>query len=132
MLNKALLIGYLGDAPQIRKSRAGVKYAVLQLATNEPFKDADGNRGQDTEWHRVVIYNDGLVGIAEKYLKKGSKVYIEGAIKTRRWTDDNDVERFTTEIVLRAFRSGITLLDRKQGVRDADGEDDYGADSREN
>lgn len=128
MLNKALLMGHLGQAPELKRTQGGQRYAVLSLATSDNWRDKNtGERRQSTEWHRVVVWSDGLLEVVEKFLKKGSKVFIEGAIMTRKWTDNEGVQRFTTEIVLQAFKGRITLLDRKQGVRDADGEDSYGA-----
>ena len=113
-LNKVLLIGNVGKDPEIRQSADGKKIVNLSLATSETWKDkTSGERQEKTEWHRVVIFNQSLADIAEKYVKKGSKVYLSGKLKTRKWTDNSGVERYTTEIVLGAYDGEILLLDSK-------------------
>lgn len=112
-LNKVLLIGHLGANPEIKRAQDGKALAAFSLATSESWRDkATGERRERTEWHRIVIYNDALVKVAEQYLKKGSKVYLEGANRTSKWTDSKNVERFTTEVVLGPFNSTLVLLDR--------------------
>lgn len=122
-LNKVALIGNLGRDPEVRTFQNGGRVANLSLATSESWKDKDsGERRERTEWHRVVIFNEALVGVAEKYLAKGSKVYIEGQLETRKFTDNSGAERYTTEVVLRPFRSEIVMLDSKQdGQREEPG-----------
>lgn len=112
-LNKVLLIGNLGRDPEVRHMNDGSKVVQLALATNETWKDKNtGERKDKTEWHRVVIFNDRLADIAERYLKKGSKIFIEGQIQTRKWVDSSSQERYTTEVILGRFRGELTLLDR--------------------
>lgn len=125
MLNKVLLIGHLGKDPEMRKSSGGKPIATLSVATSESWRDkATGDRKQRTEWHRVVIFNEKLAEIAEKYLRKGSKVWLEGQLQTRKWNDTTDgIDRWTTEIVLSQFRAGLVLLDRAEGRS----EENYGA-----
>lgn len=126
-LNKVLLIGRLGADPEIRRTQAGAPVATFSLATSERWKDkATGEKRERTEWHRVVIFNEPLVATAEQYLKKGSLVFIEGQLGTRKWKDQGGVERWTTEIVLSAFRSTMTMLDRAERAPGADGAEDYG------
>jgi single-strand DNA-binding protein len=115
-LNKAELIGHLGKDPEIRAFPNGGRAASFSVATTESWKDKkSGERKERTEWHRVSIMNDGLVGVAEKYLKKGSKVYIEGKLETRKWTDKDGHEKYTTEIVLRPHSGELLMLDGRQG-----------------
>lgn len=117
-VNKVILVGNLGRDPEIRTTQAGDKIVNLTLATSENWTDkASGERKERTEWHRVVIFNDRVADVAEKYLKKGSKVYVEGALQTRKWTDQAGVERYTTEIVISRFKGELTMLD---GKRDAE------------
>ena len=128
-INKAILIGHLGKDPEIRRTGAGDLIANLTLATSEQWKDkATGERKERTEWHRVVIFNDNLAHIAEQYLRKGSQVYIEGQIQTRKWTDQQGVERYSTEIVLQRFGGTLTLLGKSGsgGPPPAESPDDYG------
>jgi single-strand DNA-binding protein len=114
-LNKAILIGYLGKDPEIRSFQNGGRAANLSIATSESWKDKDsGERKERTEWHRVSILSDGLVTVAEKYVGKGSKVYVEGKLETRKWTDRDGIERYTTEVVLRPYSGELILLDRKE------------------
>jgi single-strand DNA-binding protein len=115
-VNKVILIGNLGADPEIRRTQDGRPIANLRVATSESWRDkATGERREKTEWHRVVIFNEGLCRIAEQYLKKGSKVYLEGALQTRKWTDQQGVERYSTEVVLQGFNSQLTMLDRAGG-----------------
>src|SRR5437773_6276173 len=115
-VNKVILVGNLGRDPEIRSTNDGTRIANLNLATSESWRDrASGERKERTEWHRVVIFNENLVGIAEKYLRKGSKVYVEGALQTRKWTDNAGVEKYSTEVVLTRFRGELTMLDPARG-----------------
>jgi single-strand DNA-binding protein len=110
-VNKVILVGNLGKDPEIRTLNSGDRVANLSLATSETWRDrASGERKERTEWHRVVIFNDNLVKVAEQYLKKGSTVYIEGALSTRKWTDQQGVEKYSTEVVLQKFRGELTML----------------------
>ncbi|MBB3771570.1 single-strand DNA-binding protein [Angulomicrobium tetraedrale] len=112
-VNKAILIGHLGRDPEIRTFQNGGKVANLRLATSETWREKDtGERRERTQWHSVVIFNEGLLKVAEQYLRKGSKVYVEGQIETRKSTGQDGVERYFTEVVLRPFRGEITLLDK--------------------
>ena len=111
-VNKVILIGNLGRDPEIRTTQDGTRIANFSLATSENWRDkASGERRERTEWHRVVIFNDRLVDVVEKYVKKGAKLYIEGALQTRKWTDQQGVEKYTTEVVLQRFRGELTMLD---------------------
>ena len=127
-VNKVILIGNLGADPEIRRTQDGRPIANLRVATSESWRDkATGERKEKTEWHRVVIFNEGLCRIAEQYLKKGSKVYLEGALQTRKWTDKDGHERYSTEVVLQGFNSQLTMLDtRGSGGASADS-DDFGS-----
>jgi single-strand DNA-binding protein len=118
-VNKVILVGNLGKDPEIRSTNDGTKVASLTVATSENWKDrATGEKRERTEWHRVVIFNDRLVDVAERFLKKGAKVYLEGALQTRKWTDNSGQERYTTEVVLQKFRGELTMLDSRQGGED--------------
>ncbi|MBO9098374.1 MULTISPECIES: single-stranded DNA-binding protein [Rhizobium] len=111
-VNKVILIGNLGADPEIRRTQDGRPIANLNIATSETWRDkSSGERKEKTEWHRVVIFNEGLCKVAEQYLKKGAKVYIEGALQTRKWTDQAGIEKYSTEIVLQGFNSTLTMLD---------------------
>jgi len=113
-VNKVILVGNLGKDPEVRSMQSGDRVASFPVATSERWKDkATGERKEKTEWHKVTIFDERLVEIAEKYLRKGSKVYLEGQLQTRKWTDQNGQERYTTEIVLQRFRGDLTLLDAK-------------------
>jgi single-strand DNA-binding protein len=115
-VNKVILIGNLGRDPEIRSTQDGLRICTLSVATSESWRDkASGERKERTEWHRVVIFNDKLVEIVEKYLKKGAKIYIEGALQTRKWTDNSGQERYTTEVVLQRYRGELTMLDGRGG-----------------
>ena len=110
-LNKVTLIGNLGKDPEIRTTQDGREIANLTIATGESWKDKNtGERKEKTEWHRVVIFSDGLVRVIKNYLRKGSKVYLEGSLQTRKWTDQSGQERYTTEIVLQGYNSTLTML----------------------
>jgi len=123
-VNKVILIGNLGADPEIRRTQDGKPIANLRIATSETWRDKNsGERKEKTEWHRVVIFNEGLCKVAEQYLKKGAKVYIEGALQTRKWTDNAGVEKFSTEIVLQGFNSVLTMLDGRSG---GGASEDYG------
>ncbi len=112
-VNKVILVGNLGADPEIRRTQDGRPVANLRLATSESWKDkTTGERREKTEWHRVVIFNENLCRIAEQYLKKGSKVFIEGQLQTRKWQDQSGQDRYSTEVVLQGFRGELTLLDR--------------------
>lgn len=115
-VNKVILVGNLGRDPEIRSTQDGLKVANLSLATSDSWRDKNtGERKERTEWHRVVIFNERLVDVVEKYLRKGSKLYVEGALQTRKWTDNSGQERYTTEIVLQRFRGELTMLDGARG-----------------
>lgn len=115
-LNRASLIGNLGRDPEVRSTQAGAKIVQLQIATSETWKDRQtGERRERTEWHRVVIFNEGLGGVAEQYLKKGSKVFIEGQLQTRKWQDSAGVDRYSTEIVLQQYGGQLLLLGDSRG-----------------
>jgi single-strand DNA-binding protein len=115
-VNKVILIGNLGRDPEVRTFQSGDKVANLAVATSETWKDkATGERKERTEWHRVSIFAQGLVGVAENYLKKGAKVYLEGQLETRKWTDPQGQERYTTEVVLRPYNSTLVMLDSRGG-----------------
>ena len=115
-VNKVSLVGNLGKDPEIRRTQDGRPIANLSVATSESWKDKNsGERKEKTEWHRVVIFNEGLCRIAEQYLKKGSKVYLEGALQTRKWTDKDGVDKYSTEVVLQGFNSSLTMLDGRSG-----------------
>ncbi len=131
-VNKVILIGNLGRDPEVRHGQDGSKIVSLNVATSEQWKDrGSGERREKTEWHRVVVFNDRIADIAERYLKKGSKVYIEGALQTRKWTDQSGAERYSTEVVISKFRGELTLLDSRgegggAGGWDAPPAADYG------
>ena len=115
-VNKVILIGNLGADPEIRSLPSGERVANLRLATSETWRDkASGERKEKTEWHRVVVFNENIVKVCENYLRKGAKVYVEGAIQTRKWQDQSGVEKFSTEIVLQKFRGELTMLDGRGG-----------------
>ena len=115
-VNKVILIGNLGADPEIRRTQDGRPIANLRVPTSETWRDkASGERREKTEWHRVVIFNAGLAKIAEQYLKKGSKVYLEGSLQTRKWQDKDGQDRYSTEVVLQGFNAQLTMLDRAGG-----------------
>ena len=129
-VNKVILIGNLGADPEIRQTQDGRPIANLRVATTDSWRDKNtGERREKTEWHRVVIFSEGLARIAEQYLRKGSKVYLEGALQTRKWEDQSGQERYTTEVVLQGFNSTLTMLDSRQqreGMGEGGGGGDFG------
>jgi single-strand DNA-binding protein len=127
-VNKVILVGNLGRDPEIRSTQNGTKVANLSVATSENWRDKNsGERQEKTEWHRVVLFDERLVDVAERFLKKGSKVYLEGQLQTRKWTDQSGAEKYTTEVVLQRFRGVLTMLDGKgEGGGGMGGGDDYG------
>ena len=130
-VNKVILVGNLGKDPEIRRTQDGRPIANLSVATSDTWRDkATGERKEKTEWHRVVIFNEGLCKVAEQYLKKGAKVYIEGQLQTRKWTDQAGVEKYSTEVVLQGFNSVLTMLDGRSGggAGASFGPDDQGGD----
>jgi single-strand DNA-binding protein len=115
-VNKVILVGNLGKDPEVRRMTSGEPVVNLSIATSESWRDkASGERKEKTEWHRVVIFNKNLAEVAEKYLKKGAKVYVEGQLQTRKWTDKDGAEKYSTEVVLQNFRGELTMLDGRQG-----------------
>jgi len=127
-VNKVILVGNLGKDPEIRRTQDGRPIANLSIATSETWRDkGTGERKEKTEWHRVVIFSEPLCKIVEQYLKKGAKVYIEGALQTRKWTDQSGVEKYSTEVVLQGFNSTLTMLDGRSGGGSF-GSDDAGGD----
>src|SRR6202171_5241235 len=129
-VNKVILVGNLGKDPEIRRTQDGRPIANLSIATSESWRDkGTGERKEKTEWHRVVIFFEPLCKIVEQYLKKGAKVYIEGALQTRKWTDQSGVEKYSTEVVLQGFNSTLTMLDGRSGGGGGNfGSDDSGGD----
>jgi single-strand DNA-binding protein len=129
-INKVILIGNLGRDPEVRSAQDGTKIVNLSVATSESWRDkASGERKERTEWHRVVIFNERLAEVAQNYLRKGTKVYLEGQLQTRKWTDQSGVEKYTTEVVLQRFRGELQILDRAPGggneAHDSGGPDSY-------
>lgn len=122
-VNKVILLGFAGQDPELRATQDGREIASFSLATSESWKDKNGEKKDKTEWHRIVVFSQGLVGIVKNYVKKGSKLYIEGQLQTRKWTDNNGVEKYTTEIVLQGFNATIQLLDGKKGEIDQHSKD---------
>jgi single-strand DNA-binding protein len=115
-VNKVILVGNLGKDPEVRSTQDGTKIVNLTLATSETWNDkASGERKEKTEWHRVVIFNDRVADVAERYLKKGAKIYVEGSLQTRKWTDQSGQERYTTEVVIGRFKGELTMLDTRGG-----------------
>jgi single-strand DNA-binding protein len=124
-VNKVILVGNLGKDPEVRNAQSGMKIVNLTVATSDTWNDkASGERKEQTEWHRVVIMNDRLGEVAEKYLKKGSKVYLEGKLQTRKWTDQSGQEKYTTEVMIGRFGGELVMLD-KAGGASAGGGDEY-------
>jgi len=118
-VNKVIILGNLGKDPEVRRTQDGKPICNLTVATSETWRDKNsGERKEKTEWHRVVIFSEPLCKIAEQYLKKGSKVYIEGSLQTRKWTDQSGVEKYSTEVVLQGFNSAMTLLDGRTPAKD--------------
>lgn len=115
MLNKAIVMGFVGQDPEIKKLQGGKKMAVFSLATSERWKDKEsGERKEKTEWHRIVVFNEHLVDVVEKYVEKGSKLYIDGTLTTRKWEGDDGIDRYSTEITLKSGRHQLVLLDKKE------------------
>ncbi|HWU56908.1 MAG TPA: single-stranded DNA-binding protein [Rhizomicrobium sp.] len=115
-VNKVILVGNLGKDPEVRRMTSGDPVVNLSIATSESWRDkASGERKEKTEWHRVVIFNKNLAEVAEKYLRKGAKVYVEGQLQTRKWTDKDGAEKYSTEVVLQNFRGELTMLDGRNG-----------------
>ena len=128
-VNKVILVGNLGDDPEARSLNNGGEVVNLRVATSENWKDKEGNRQERTEWHRVVIFNENLGRVAKNYLRKGSKVYLEGQIQTRKWQDQSGADKYSTEIVLQRFRGELVLLDsRGEGGGARGGGGDFGDD----
>jgi single-strand DNA-binding protein len=126
-VNKVILVGNLGKDPEIRRTQDGRPIANLSVATSETWRDkATGERKEKTEWHRVVIFNEGLCKVVEQYLKKGAKVYIEGQLQTRKWTDQSGVDKYSTEVVLQGFNSNLTMLEGRGGGGGSFAEDQAG------
>ena len=129
-VNKVILVGNLGKDPEIRRTQDGRPIANLRIATSETWRDkATGERREKTEWHSVVIFNENLCKIAEQYLRKGSKVFIEGALQTRKWQGQDGQDRYSTEVVLQGFNGNLTMLDGRPGGMADNGQSDYGGDS---
>ncbi len=127
-VNKVILVGNLGKDPEVRSMQDGTKIVNLTLATSETWNDrASGERKERTEWHRIVIFNDRTADVAERFLKKGAKIYVEGALQTRKWTDQQGQEKYTTEVVIGRFNGQLTMLDTRSGGGGGDG--GYGAGS---
>ncbi len=123
-VNKVMLVGNVGKDPEIRRTQDGAAVASFSVATSEKWRDkASGDRKERTEWHNVVVFNEQLVKVVEGYVKKGSKVYVDGALQTRKWTDKNGQERYSTEIVLQKFRGEIQLLDKLDKGEQSDSPD---------
>jgi single-strand DNA-binding protein len=121
-VNKVILVGNLGKDPEVRSTQDGSKIVNLTLATSETWNDrASGERKERTEWHRVVIFNDRVADVAERFLKKGAKIYVEGSLQTRKWTDQQGQERYTTEVVIGRFNGQLTMLDTRSGGGDSAG-----------
>ena len=126
-VNKVILVGNLGADPEVRRTQDGRPIVNLRVATSETWRDkATGERKEKTEWHRVVIFSEGLAKVAEQYLKKGAKVYLEGALQTRKWQDKDGQDRYSTEVVLQGFNSNLTMLDGRAGGAGAGGGSDFG------
>lgn len=123
-VNKVLLIGNLGKDPEVRTSQSGARIVSFTLATSDTWNDrASGERRERTEWHRVVVFNERIGEVAERYLRKGRKVYVEGSLQTRKWTDQSGQERYTTEVVIDRFRGELVLIDSQRGGEDMGGYD---------
>jgi single-strand DNA-binding protein len=130
-VNKVILIGNLGKDPEVRRLNSGEPVVNLSVATSENWRDKQtGERKEKTEWHRVVIFNENIAKVAEQYLKKGSKVYVEGQLQTRKWTDQQGVEKYSTEVVIQRFRGDLTILDGRGGGGGEAGDEGGGQVSR--
>lgn len=131
-VNKAIVVGNLGQDPDVRHTQDGRPIVNLSVATTDSWRDkSSGEKREKTQWHRVVIFNESLARVAEQYLKKGSKVYLEGQMQTRKWEDKDGIDRYTTEVVLQGYSCQLTLLDRKEGgaYQKPDSASDYGLDA---
>ncbi len=129
-INKVILVGNLGKDPEVRAMQSGSEICNLTIATSESWKDKQtGERKEKTEWHRVVIFNENLVRVAKEYLRKGSKVYIEGALQTRKWTNKEGQDQYSTEVVLQGFNGNLTMLDSPRDRGQSSGGDSYGQSS---
>lgn len=125
-VNKVILVGNLGKDPEVRNAQSGMKIVNLTVATSDTWNDKmSGERKEQTEWHRVVIMNDRIADVAEKYLKKGSKVYLEGKLQTRKWTDQSGQEKYTTEVLIGRFGGELVMLDKAGGGSGMGGGDEY-------
>ena len=141
-VNKVILLGNIGQDPDIRTMQNGKKVCTFSLATSDSWKDKEtGEKKEKTEWHRVVVFNEGLIGVVENYIKKGSKLYIEGSLQTRKWTDDKGVEKYTTEIVIQGYGGRIDIVSSKgnneefsqdQDISETNGDLKKEIDSKEN
>jgi single-strand DNA-binding protein len=120
-VNKVILVGNVGRNPEIRTTQDGRKIASFSVATSDKWKDKESNFREKTEWHRVVVLSEGLVSIIERYLKKGNRVYIEGMLQTRRWMDKENVERFSTEVILQGFNNKLEILEKADKRNDDEG-----------
>jgi single-strand DNA-binding protein len=127
-VNKVILVGNLGADPESRSLNNGGEVVNMRIATSEQWKDREGNRQERTEWHNVVIFNENLGRVAKNYLRKGSKVYLEGQLQTRKWTDQSGNDRYSTEIVLQRFRGELVLLDSREGASAGGGRSAFGED----
>jgi len=124
-VNKVIIVGHLGRDPESRSFQNGGKVVNMRVATSETWKDRNsGERKERTEWHSVAILSEGLANVAERYLRKGSKVYLEGALRTRKWQDQSGADRYSTEVVLNGFQAQLVLLDRNGGEAGSGGNDD--------
>lgn len=131
-VNKVILIGNLGADPEVRRKQDGDPIVNLRIATSETWRDkASGERKERTEWHRVVIFNPGIAKVAEQYLKKGAKVYIEGSLHTQKWQDKDGQDRYTTQIELKPYNGVLTMLDKAQGGQRDEGGGDFGSGTRQ-
>jgi single-strand DNA-binding protein len=128
-VNKVILVGNLGADPEARSLNSGSEVVNMRVATSEGWKDKDGNRQERTEWHNVVIFNENLGRVAKSYLRKGSKVYLEGQLQTRKWQDQSGNDKYTTEVVLQRFRGELVLLDSRDGGGGGGGSRDFGDES---
>jgi single-strand DNA-binding protein len=125
-VNKVILVGNVGRNPEIRTTQDGRKIASFSVATSDKWKDKENNFREKTEWHRIVVLSEGLVAIIEKYLKKGNKVYIEGMLQTRKWTDKDNIERYSTEIILQGFNNKLEILEKSEKREDGEEPDEEG------
>jgi len=128
-VNKVILVGNVGQDPEVKNTQDGRELATFSIATSENWKDkSSGEKKEKTEWHRVVVFSQGLVGVIKNYVKKGTKLYIEGQLQTRKWSDSNGVEKYTTEIILQNFNSTLQILDSRGGNGGSDGDSSGGYD----